>query len=149
MLLRQLHQTVVDLLVAVEQRGVARLALVAVLGAAEVERRGRRRCRLRAAERGGAGGRLHEVLELRRRIAADGGGGRGVGLVLEGLQLMGGGHPGEAEGHAAGAVHASADGRHPRALLRQCIAERTVGDEAVPPAMPSQLRKNTSNNANN
>ena len=41
-LLRQLHQAVVGLLVAVEQRGVAGLALVAVLGAAEVERRGRR-----------------------------------------------------------------------------------------------------------
>jgi hypothetical protein len=64
-----------------------------------------------------------------------------MGLVLEGPQLMGCGHPGEAEGHAAGAVHAGANGRHPRAVLRQCIAERTVGDEAVPPGMPIKLRK--------
>lgn len=122
MLLRQLHQ-------AVELRVVSRLALVTVLGAAEVERGGRRRRWLRAAERGGG---RHEVFELRRRIAADGGGGWGMRLVLEGLQL-GGDHSGEAEGHATGAVHAGADGRHPCTLLRQCVAEGTVGDEAVPP----------------
>lgn len=46
------------------------------------------------------------------------------------------GHAGEAEGlHVAGAaVEAGADGRHPRALLGQSVAERAVGDEAVPPA---------------
>ena len=83
------------------------------------------------------------MFELRRRIAGDGGGGRRVGLVLEGMQLRGG-QPGEAEGHAAGAVHARADRRRPCTLLRQRVAERTVGDEAVSPerARPNQRKTN-------
>ena len=80
------------------------------------------------------------MFELRRRIAADGGGGRRVGLVLEGMQLRGG-QPGEAEGHAAGAVHARADRRRPCTLLRQRVAERTVGDEDVSPVRPNQRKK--------
>jgi hypothetical protein len=62
-----------------------------------------------------------------------------------------GSHLGQAERHVAGvggAVEVAGEGaearrRQPGALLRQCVAEGPVGDEAVPPAYIDTARKVT------
>jgi hypothetical protein len=95
----------------------------------------------------GSRGRRHEVLELSCGVPFHGVGAGGMGVILEGRLQLSGCHPREAEGHSAGAVHAGGDGRHPGALLRQCVAERAVSDEVVPPSRSTQSTRNESTGA--